>query len=1295
MSVTINEDNYKLIRNNDPLFQVMTRISDTNNVVDVVQEYVKIGSTRNDFATQLELFDRNVGILNDGKSIDMTNFFIQTKKVNINGVEQVAGKTIPYFKFKTNFVLDFKDKRNIAKTYIDKRNYESVFDLYAINENTNTIYEVLETKDNYYVDHDNDESTDPVFIDKFDDRNSVSFVKRLDKTIIESTYNSYPLQRVDKLTQYELDSLFVFIDGRKIPDNEVFIYTNNSFTDVFIPEAYIPGNIRDKDSNIDTTIHIDYRQPGSEALYFRETIEGNSIVIDLKDEKYGYEYNRMPKEITVDKILLFVNGYLRKAESLSIEDNVLTINCEELRNADVEVYIMNDLVYRYSIPTTSMLNSAGNKLHFYINDNYVTDVLSGPITKNAISFFYKGERILDEKITQTSRFSFEYQLDPFYYEIVLTNIENPIPGVDYYTKDSNNNYIKLGEVKSFERGTSYYRKTPTETFDESKFDFIIEDLGYKIDDLRFKTYGDDYYLLNMLGVKRCVDKMKGTLSYSVFDKPEYSISFRNTLSNNGSLFDVPTAMRKYTRIANTISTPKSKVQYLIQERPTLLRRLLEQFKIPSKKYAFLGNESDVKITSVSRLNSVNDQIYYKVYLNHILLNQNQYTVTREDDFDSILIDKSLLKPLVGNANTGYTSGINYVELFQYDLTYRNKTIFKENISNGFTELIDTDGETVYQKTYTFGENEFNFDPEIVTDDFCAIEKVCKSWFDSRDEEYYYFYPTSENIGYRLIKQFNVIEKTDTSVTVRVKLYKNSSDTTNGNFFIMSKQYNVVHSFLFDNSDGTYMEENDLLIPLYTKYDEEDKYIPYICNSEPLITHDGKEMIYGKDYVFTNPEKDKSLTCSYLILKKQTADNTNITINFNSSKTNILIVGYDDLNIDNMYGLVYLSELPYPVSTEYMNIFVNGEKLSSYDIDILSDKLIRVHNMNRPIRSILITTNSQYKNSELQDFIDLYEESDFEKLLANVFWNCDPSKNVSNSKPNVDYVYKVDPYYSEFIGSDYTEDNYDEHNPYYKDYINDIKANAYLYNGSTNFIDKYPKPSSDESDYELKLEAWENAKKFFDIYKTNHGFVEDVDSVKQAKNPYDLEAAENYISDTLEIMYLNWLANSGKTRTYGFKADNIDPIVLKYFSIYENIIIDNRIDIVIDSNKFYDGLRPDVTNQPYEINDDGTIKIIYPAMSYDIRRRYFFEILLQTLSSRDSDTEQYNPETGEDYLMQDMCNHKMSNILYPNDFPLEPDSNGIRYTGTEYDICNNDFTDKTDELLLAAIQRETAIRNQNI
>ena len=63
MSVNIEESDYRIVRNHDPQFQAMTRITDTNNVYDIRQEYIKDGETRNDFAIQKEMFNRNIGIL--------------------------------------------------------------------------------------------------------------------------------------------------------------------------------------------------------------------------------------------------------------------------------------------------------------------------------------------------------------------------------------------------------------------------------------------------------------------------------------------------------------------------------------------------------------------------------------------------------------------------------------------------------------------------------------------------------------------------------------------------------------------------------------------------------------------------------------------------------------------------------------------------------------------------------------------------------------------------------------------------------------------------------------------------------------------------------------------------------------------------------------------------------------------------------------------------------------------------------------------------------------------------------
>ena len=204
MSIIFDESNYQKMRIHDPSYQSMVRVSDANNIYDIRQEYIKTGNTRNDFQTQLDKFDNNSGVLNDGKYIDMSNFFIDTKKiVDDNGSVSVVGKNIPYFKFKTNHVLNFYNNAHIKDTYIDKTKVESIYDLIETTTGIKTTYSLSE-----------------------------------DKVLTENIYNSYPLQRVDRLVIHELDSLFVYIDGKKIPDNRVFIYANKSFTDVFIPQEY-------------------------------------------------------------------------------------------------------------------------------------------------------------------------------------------------------------------------------------------------------------------------------------------------------------------------------------------------------------------------------------------------------------------------------------------------------------------------------------------------------------------------------------------------------------------------------------------------------------------------------------------------------------------------------------------------------------------------------------------------------------------------------------------------------------------------------------------------------------------------------------------------------------------------------------------------------------------------------------------------------------------------------------------------------------------------------------------------
>ena len=1247
MGVIFNENNYRTIRTNDPAYQAMTRVSDANNTYDVRQRYVKKGVIRNDFESQLKNFDNNKGILNDGLYIDMTNFFIDTQKILVNGVESVIGKEIPYFKFKTNSILNYKSTAKFKDTYIDKTKIESIYDIKENSKDGNT----------YYTYKD-------------------------EKSLIENVYNSYPLQRVDKLVIHELDSLFIYIDGKKIPDNEVFIYSTKSATDIFIPKEYFKEDINATDSNIDTVLTVDYRQPGSEGFYYFNDFKSKvqNIEINITDEKYAYRYERYQnQQITKDKILVFVNGLIVKTKEVTFENNILNIEFDEKISGKTEVYILNNIIYRYKKPEKSMLNSNGSKVFFYLNDDYKTDIISGPITKSAVSFWYDGKRVDDSLILQNSRYSFELTIDQYRFEMVNRNIfTRPVEGENYYILTDENEYELVGTLSSFDEDKIYYVRYATDSFDEDKIEFFIEDIDEKVDDSGYKSYGDDYYLLNMLGVKRCVDKMKGTPSYSIFDDPKYSVNFKQTLSNNGELFDVQKAIDKYTDISYNTRSPNERIKRLITERPTLLRRLLEQISNETKRFIVIGNNDDITVSSVKKIDDPNQHIYYKIYVNHNLIESAMYSTKRDNGYDYITIKKDVLEPLTYNTDGTLKTGRNEIEMFQFDLSFKEKLIFKDNINNNFETFIEENGEKYYEKTYDL--DQLPFEHGFLPENICAIELIKYDWFDYTQSESNFIYPDENRTGYRMVKLFEIVEKTDTTVRIRIKLHDYDPLHTGSNFFILLKEYNVVERITITNPDRSYMETNDLLIPVYSTYTEygldehgnkiiiaDNKYIPYINTSEPIITCGGKEMIYGKDSVFSNPEINGILTSSFIILKRQLNIGDEVVVQFNSNKTNILIVGYDDLEINNRYGLIYLSELKYPISTEYMNIYINGEKMSAYDIDILSDKLIRVHHMVRPIRSILITTNTKYKESEIQDFLQCYHESDFEKTLEEIFANCDPSKQIDANRPNIDFTYKVNPYYKEFVGDE--ESNYN--NPYYKNYVDTILANSNTYNNRSVFSVLFHEPDISDPDYDSKKEAWDNAYKFFEVYKTNHGFVPYVDSVLQAENPYYAEAKSNFITDTLEIMYINWLCKSGKTRSYNFKAENIDPVVLKYFSVFENVIINDTVDIVVDSNRFYDGMQPDVCNDPYDTNPiTGAKTLRYPGADPIIKRRYFFSILLKVLSEKKPDEELYmDSETLTDTLVQRICMNKMSNILYPCDQPLEPDRNGIMFNGLDYDIVN--------------------------
>ena len=1128
MSVKITENSYINLREHEPSYQAMIRNGDTSNTYDITQRFIK-NKEINDFEDNFKNWDWNFnkGLLSDGTYINKSNFFITSKSVVVNEKRTLVVDNVKYFKFKMNCVLEKKNSLQVKNTYISKENNENIYELaWKLDEDGKTVY--------YY-----DTSSNNV-----DDNGKIS---------ITNQYSSYPLQRMDKLSNYEMGSLFLYLNGIKIPDNEIFVYATNTFTDLFIPLSYI-GDLNDNDFETDITFNVDIRQAGSEDFYFiAKEFSGKEIIIDMS--KADYLYDRWKSnEVTTDKTVVFNNGKLIRVNSVEYVDEEhkkVKFTFEKSITGQIELYVLNNIIYRYKYDSSkTMVNKNNTKLHFFLDENkFDQDFVNGPITKNAVSFYNDGKRIDDNLITQTSRYSFEFD-------------------------------IKTTQI------------------DESKIDFFVEDIDYRVDDKDYILYGDDYYLLNMLGVARCVNRMKGGNSYSIFDDPNYQISFKDVLSNNGTLFDVSKAKEYYNNLEKEYKTDSDRCKQLIKKNQSLLREMMQQFATPAKRFIVKGNANDVKISSVKKLESEDALIYYKIYCNHYLIDSVHYTTERNGDYDIITVDKSVLKP-----------GTNLFEVFQYDLTYYNQSIFRDNINNGFEPVYN--GTSIIGYTKTYNKSDLPFGEEFLLDDISAIEEIRRDWFTKYDDEYYIVYPSEENKGFRTVKSFE-IENVDAD-KVKITISLHMATQTKGYFYLLYKNYNIVNSFVYHNTDNSYMSDNDLIFPIYSSYVEygyrEDgtqyvkdvvDYIPYINNSEPMVTRNGKELIIGEDYLYITPEKSKSVATSYIILKTQTDENDSIVVQFNSAKTNILVLGYNSLNIDNKYGLIYLSELKYPVDPNYMNIFVNGEKVSKYDISILSDKLIRVYNIHRPINTLLITTNLDYKESELSEYIDLYKPSEFELLLEKIFTNCDPCKIIDTSKPNVDYVYTVE-----------------EDNP---------------------------------------------------AYNINHGFDITVDDVFKKENPLNGSETEEDTKDILQVMYINWLNKSGKTRSDNYPELNINPKVLKYFSIFENTVVGNRLDIFMDSGRTYNGVPEDICGEPIKMTKDMKKLLLYPGANIDIKRKFFYDnIFVPTINDSEDIQASIRDDTIIDPVFEALKKNKKSNILYAEDFPLEPDKNGIMWTGSNKTI----------------------------
>jgi hypothetical protein len=148
---------------------------------------------------------------------------------------------------------------------------------------------------------------------------------------------------------------------------------------------------------------------------------------------------------------------------------------------------------------------------------------------------------------------------------------------------------------------------------------------------------------------------------------------------------------------------------------------------------------------------------------------------------------------------------------------------------------------------------------------------------------------------------------------------------------------------------------------------------------PVITNDylvkiwrnGRLMLPDLDYIINTPENNTKLTVTPVTFKKKLNGVDVIEVEVTGIK-NKWFAYYDTIPETNMYGFIFFDKLEVPFSLDYMDMYIAGRKLTSDDVIVYTDRLIRVKNhIPLPYRDVVLTTRLAVDYALFEPFIATY------------------------------------------------------------------------------------------------------------------------------------------------------------------------------------------------------------------------------------------------------------------------------------------------------------------------------------
>lgn len=806
----------------------------------------------------------------------------------------------------------------------------------------------------------------------------------------------------------QLPTLSLYLNGIKIPDSKIKVYMSDTCTDILIPISYLTLN---EDETYKTTeVYIQKRIYQVYHYYtkYYESIPGKQVTLnlngsELKNCKLDFTYRVNDGKITsqIDyckNIIIYVNGMykLPSLYYLSVDGDILTI---DLTNANVATTDSVEIVVDSDIKTINVTTITGDystdasvvRCYFNLtesNKEYKRNFLFGSLPKENCYFFINGRHIPLNKITQVGRLNYIYE-----------NKESPY---------------------------APYSCT-----------CIYTDRD-KIDESQSYIYGDDYYLSNFYGIDRiskilnCLQNgSKPTIDDDFINKYLISddLNYGSIMTKDGKMYS-RTYDEYLNNFENMYNDNESITRNLIKEAGSyLIRDLLNLFGKNDIFDEVYKNE-DTPATLSYSFNSRVDQLsettsfYYIVNINGYHVQSNKYQVKEGYQYNYINIPSSLLDDGFNRIHirqnkfdNGSSSLLDYKAVRASDFKEVKATADSISVEEYDTLIAETEAEI--QKVL---DDDTILDSEK-TDKLDELNILLKTYENAKVGSYKYYYKfeklntTLSEGDYLCLKPvfgvdglYYAKELVDHgwSVYKQCKFIKNSDNTytllcnelSDDQYVIYSKRFAFKYSTIIQN-DLDKLEDMSISVSA-----NDGLQLPIIPLGSYTVFLNGERLYNGIDYVFRHPGNYNLITYTSLCLKRKTKKNDLIDIYFDNVR-NVTVGHSNDIlshsgTAWNKYGLIYFGNLEYPYSPKYIDLYVNGKYVYPDQIDILSNKLIRIDpEFENPMYDIFAETTFSSDIDKLKYFFEYddqkYEDSPLEKLIGSLFSEYDFSKLVNPSE----------------------------------------------------------------------------------------------------------------------------------------------------------------------------------------------------------------------------------------------------------------------------------------------------------